>query len=166
MWSWPRRAPTECADSEIGCAGVAARFGRPFLVFLNASDAVADMDRILGKVREDSLAHTLSLDMPRKERRVIMEVVDSLYEETDREGARSAYLAFFGRSSWEDEEELARAQLAARASCAAVRLAGSYTYHFQMHNDIAPGLATQCDERTALIAYFGSSTYISSSSFS
>ena len=94
---------------------IAARFGRPFIVFLNASNVVSDMDRFLGKGRGDSLAHTLSLDMPWKERLVVMEVIDGLYEETDREGARSAYLALFestSRRSWEEEGLVVQAEAA------------------------------------------------------
>ncbi len=104
--------PQNVLTQRLAVQEIAACFGRPFIVFLNASDAVSDMDRVLGKVRVDNLAHALSLDMPWKKRRVIMVVIDSLYREIDVEGARSAYLGFFGSASWEEEGLVVLAELA------------------------------------------------------
>lgn len=62
----------------------------------------------MGVPEADSLAYTLSLDMPWKERCFIMEVIDKIDSERERRGARSAYLTFLGRTSckkasWKDE---------------------------------------------------------------
>ena len=69
----------------------------------------------MGVPEADSLAYTLSLDMPWKERCFIMEVIDKIDSERERRGARSAYLTFLGRTSckkasWKDEKKLARAE--------------------------------------------------------
>ena len=87
-------------------------FGRAFVIFLNASTAVSNMNHVLGLTKPVSQAHNLSPDMSWKQRLVLMEVIDSLYREQDREGARIAYLTCFGSTSWEEEELVVQAELA------------------------------------------------------
>ncbi len=91
---------------------IAARFGWCFIIFSNASDAIFDMNRVLGITKSVSLAHTLSLGMSWKERRILMEATDNLWEEPERKGAQTAYLAYFGSTSWEEEKLVVQAELA------------------------------------------------------
>ncbi len=90
---------------------IAAHFGHHFISFLNAGNRVLDMLRKLYRPEANSPAYTLSLDMPWEERYFIMRVVDNLPGEAERQGGRTAYLAFFGSKSWEEEESVVLAEL-------------------------------------------------------
>ena len=83
---------------------IAARFGSHFMSFLAPG--------ALGMAQASSTV-TLWRGMPWAERDFIMETIDSLEPEAVREGGRSAYMAFFGCISWEQELKIVNDRLAA-----------------------------------------------------
>ena len=83
---------------------IAARFGSHFMSFLAPG--------ALGMAQASSTV-TLWRGMPWAERDFIMETIDSLEPEAVREGGRSAYMAFFGCISWEQELKIVNDGLAA-----------------------------------------------------
>ena len=89
---------------------IAAHFGHHFISFLNAGDRISDMRRKLYGAEAFGPAYILSLDMPWGERYFIMEVIDNLPGEAERQGGRTAYLAFLGRTSWEEEDLIVLAE--------------------------------------------------------
>ena len=87
---------------------ITSRFGCQFISFLGASFEMTDMAELVYPT------HTLSLSMPWEERYFITEAIDNLPDEALREGARCAFMAFFGCKSWVDAWKSVGGQLADR----------------------------------------------------